>query len=307
MHKYQADGALGSSWHPYVQPDGTVAPPIQEDETAIALFIFAQYYERHPDQTILSEYYPRMVKPMADFLCRYIDPTTGLPKSSYDLWEERFLTTTYTTALVYRALLSASQLAELYGSQSDAVHWQSTADDIGVKAQLHLYDEPTKALRKGLNVTPDKKIIYDNTMDASAVFGAYFCGLFGITSEVMTSSIAALKQRLSMPQPDVPGIARYENDAYNRVSREIPGNPWFITSLWLAQYDNETNQPKEVERLLEWCEAAMMTSGVLPEQVNPYSGEYVSVAPLCWSQSEYVSTVLDVIAHKQRGSGTLRT
>ena len=34
MHKYRADGALGSSWHPYVHGN-TVAPPIQEDETAL--------------------------------------------------------------------------------------------------------------------------------------------------------------------------------------------------------------------------------------------------------------------------------
>ena len=37
MHKYRADGALGSSWHSYVH-DGVIAPPIQEDETALSLF-----------------------------------------------------------------------------------------------------------------------------------------------------------------------------------------------------------------------------------------------------------------------------
>jgi GH15 family glucan-1,4-alpha-glucosidase len=39
MHKYRADGALGSSWHPYLHADGTVSAPIQEDETALVLFV----------------------------------------------------------------------------------------------------------------------------------------------------------------------------------------------------------------------------------------------------------------------------
>jgi hypothetical protein len=37
----------------------------------------------------------------------------------------------------------------------------------------------------------------------------------------------------------VGGLARYENDYYHRVSNDIaavPGNPWFICTLWLADY-----------------------------------------------------------------------
>lgn len=44
MHKYRADGALGSSWHPYLHADGTVSAPIQEDETALVLFVFSEFY-----------------------------------------------------------------------------------------------------------------------------------------------------------------------------------------------------------------------------------------------------------------------
>ena len=37
----------------------------------------------------------------------------------------------------------------------------------------------------------------------------------------------------------VGGVARYENDYYHRISNDIaavPGNPWFICTLWLADY-----------------------------------------------------------------------
>jgi GH15 family glucan-1,4-alpha-glucosidase len=99
MHKYRADGALGSSWHPYVH-DGVVAPPIQEDETALVLFVFAQYFKMHPNDNLIKDFYSDMIVPMADFLAEYIDETTGLPKASYDLWEQVFMTTTYTVAVV---------------------------------------------------------------------------------------------------------------------------------------------------------------------------------------------------------------
>ncbi|HEU5122355.1 MAG TPA: glycoside hydrolase family 15 protein, partial [Candidatus Saccharimonadales bacterium] len=89
MHKYRADGALGSSWHAYVHhEDGSIAPPIQEDETALTLFLFAQYYHMHPSPRLLHEFYHTMITPMANFLATYIDEMTGLPKASYDLWEQ---------------------------------------------------------------------------------------------------------------------------------------------------------------------------------------------------------------------------
>ncbi len=94
MHKYRADGALGSSWHPYVHDHGVTAPPIQEDETALTLFVFSQFYHVSGNDAMLKEFYEPMVLPMADFLAHYVDPRTGLPKPSYDLWEEQFKTTT---------------------------------------------------------------------------------------------------------------------------------------------------------------------------------------------------------------------
>ena len=42
MHKYFSDGSLGPSWHPYVHGTSASAP-IQEDETAIVLFMLAEF------------------------------------------------------------------------------------------------------------------------------------------------------------------------------------------------------------------------------------------------------------------------
>src|SRR5690606_35023192 len=83
MHKYRADGALGSSWHSYVHPDGTVAPPIQEDETALVVFVFVQYYQLSKDNSLIKNFFHSMIKPMADWMSEFVEEETGLPKQSY--------------------------------------------------------------------------------------------------------------------------------------------------------------------------------------------------------------------------------
>ena len=46
FHKYNPDGTVGSSWHPYIV-QGSRRLPIQEDETALVLFALWKDYTRH--------------------------------------------------------------------------------------------------------------------------------------------------------------------------------------------------------------------------------------------------------------------
>lgn len=297
-HKYQPDGSLGASWHGYMHEGGIVAAPIQEDETAIVLFVFAQFYDIHKDNKLLREFllrdfYDSMVRPMADFLSSYVDETTGLPKPSYDLWEERFVISTYTTSVVYGSLLAAAGLAELAGDNESAVRWRASADDMQSNAQKHLYSQDKKNFYSNVSVV-NGEITKDERIDSSAVFGVFMFGLYPFDSSEVKTSMDIMKNALKMPQDDVPGLARYESDRYCRVSDEITGNPWFITSLWLAQYYIETDQHDEAIKIIRWTKSHMMPTGVLAEQINPFTGQSVSVAPLTWSQAEYASTLLDL-------------
>ncbi len=299
-HKYQSDGSLGASWHGYMHEGGVTAPPIQEDETAIVLFVFSQFYDTHKDNKLLRDFllrdfYDSLVRPTADFLSSYIDPSTGLPKPSYDLWEERFIISTYTTSTVYAALVSAASLADAAGDSESAVRWRASAEDMRTSAHKHLFNTDRGVFYGGLKVV-DETIQKDDRIDSAAIYGSFMFGMYPLDSEEVHSSVAAMLQTLKMPQADVLGLARYENDQYYRVSGDIPGNPWFITALWLAQYYIETDQNEEALKLIRWSKDHMMDTGVLPEQLNPYSQQYISVAPLTWSQAEYVSTLLDLIS-----------
>lgn len=292
MHKYRSDGALGSSWHPYIH-GGSVGPPIQEDETAGVLFIFAQFYMQYQDKELLGEYYDSMVQPMADFLNDYIDAVTGLPKPSYDLWEEVYQTTTYTTAITYAALLSAADLAEAMHDESSAVKWRSTAEDIQIAAGKHLFNHQRRAFRKGLSVI-DGAVHYDDTIDSSSLYGVMMYNLFPLEGDEVTAAVASLEAAFGA-SASRPGVPRYENDRYHRKSDTAPSNWWVITSLWLGQYYGMTDRPERLVAVIEWAQKHADSSGILPEQIDPTNDTFVSVAPLTWSHAEYVSSLLDTI------------
>jgi GH15 family glucan-1,4-alpha-glucosidase len=293
MHKYQADGALGSSWHPYVHEYGIVAPPIQEDETALVVFLVGQYFAVQDDKRMLKELYGALVFPMANFLATYIDETTKLPRPSYDLWERVFMTTTYTTSVVYAGLLAAVDLAEKVGESEDAVRWQAAADDMREAAHHVLFNDKKGYFYRGV-LHHDNEYTYDEEIDTSAFYGAFMFGLFELDSSQIKTAHQTLLDTYSISGREPQGVLRYAHDDYNVVDPASLGNPWFITTLWFAQYNMEIGNDKLANEYVRWVSEKALPSGVLSEQINPFTNEFVSVAPLAWSQAEFVNTLLDM-------------
>ena len=301
MHKYQADGAIGSSWHPYVHGSMS-APPIQEDETALVLFMFAQFYHLHPTKALLDEFYDSFVKRMADFMASYTEETTHLPRPSYDLWEENFLTTTYTTATVYAALEAAAELAEVADDKDSAVKWRTAADDIRQAARKYLYNRDRKSFYKAVTVV-EGAVEYNDVVDTSAFFGAFMYGLFDVESEEVASTFATIKNIFG--KDSSVGLPRYEHDEYHRLDSSSLGNWWIITTLWSAQYYIETGEKDKAKEVIDWVLSLVPPTGILSEQVNPKDSTMMSVAPLAWSHAEYMATLLDLITDtKNDGSKT---
>lgn len=287
-HKYQADGALGSSWHPYIHPGKPSSPPIQTDETAAVVFLFGQYYRLHGDEDLLKNYYGTLVKPLANFLAMFIGDDK-LPKPSYDLWEQKYLTTTYTAALTHAALLEAASLAEHADDEESAVRWLSVAEDM-YDARDIFYDEETQYFIKGF-VRTDDGIEMDKTIDSSSLFGVFMYGYFDMDDSRVTTSYETMKRELVL---DDVAVVRYRADEYHKSSEEI-ANPWPVTSLWFAQYALENNDQQQAEKILDWVTSLMGPSGALAEQYVPHTNQYRSVNPLTWSQAEYLSALLDMI------------
>lgn len=295
MHKYWADGGLGSSWHAYLH-DGEYARPIQEDETAVVLFVFAQFYAVHKDAALLADFYESMVVPMADFMTDFVDKSTGLPMPSYDLWEEVLLTTTYTTATVFGALTAAAELADASQDKANAVKWRLAADGIYDAAHKHLFNDEKKAFYKGISITK-AGTKPDDTIDLSSFFGAFIFGLFPTDSKELQATHQTIIDVFGKDGKTF-GLPRYENDMYQRRDN-APPNPWFITSLWLAQYAIEFDQHDRAQEILDWVKAHASETELLSEQIDPTNDQRTSVEPLSWSHAEYISTLLDASGAKK--------
>ncbi len=296
MHKYRADGALGSSWHPYVHGD-TVAPPIQEDETALVVFVFVQFYNLSKDSTLIKDFYHSMIKPMANFMAEFIDETTGLPKPTYDLWEERYMINTHTTSVTYAGLLAASELATVAGDEESAVKWRNAADDVQHAAHKHLFNEARQVFYRGVSVE-NGEVKYDETIDTAAIFSAFMFGLFGAESHELKASIATTAKVFGTSSEN-PGLPRYENDEYRRSDPSINGNWWYITTLWQAQYDIDQGNIDSAHSIIKWVHEHMLTTGMMGEQINPLTHEVIAPAPLTWSHAEYLGTLIDLLGRER--------
>lgn len=290
MHKYQPDRAIGSTWHPMLHGNRRELP-IQEDETAVVVYMLGEFYEHSKDEDFVRNLYNTLIQPAANFMADFIDPQTNLPHASYDLWEEKFLTHTYTAAVTYQALLVAADFAEQFEYPDDAVKWREVAEKI-----LHgsgvFFDPERKLIRKGYLLLPEESLSFDNTLDVSSLYGVMMFGLYRST-DVLQQTVTAIENIL-LDQSPAGGSPRYEHDHYFEADTAYQGNPWFVTTLWIAQYYARTKQPAKAKQYIKWTLERSLPSGILSEQVHPISSQPISVAPLVWSHAELINTILDI-------------
>jgi len=292
---YNPDGSLASNWHSWLVA-GKEVLPIQEDSTALTLWALWIHYQSLNDVEFIRPLYSTLIKKSADFLVRYRDPQTLLPLPSYDLWEERYALHTYTVASVIAGLRAAANFANLFQDTSLAEKYDSAADEMTGGIKHHLYHDDLKRFaRSGTRI--DKGYELDEVIDISLLSLATL-GILDPKDPRMIETANAVREQLWL-KTSVEGCARYQGDLYQRAEdspQDIPGNPWFISTLWLAEYfiDQAENQQQLQATLpyFEWCGKNALPSGVLAEQVHPVSGSPLCVSPLTWSHSAFVWTVL---------------
>lgn len=289
MHKYQPDRAIGSTWHPLVQERRSELA-IQEDETAGVIYMLGEFYAHSHDRDFVQELYGKLIQPAANFMCQFVDEQTGLPHASYDLWEEKFLTTSYTSALVVQALLVAADFAEIFDYPDDDVRWRETASHIEGRLETFFRNE-VGYLAKGFLLKPGGELEFDNTLDASSAYaGMLYMDAKQFGDQVSQTFSSVEQQMLDKNQSG--GCPRYPGDNYFRQTDQ--SNPWFITTLWLAQNYLRQGDEDKTRHYLDWTMDHAQPSGVLSEQIHPDTGGALSVMPLVWSHADFINTVLDL-------------
>lgn len=299
LHKYNPDGTLASSWHPWVR-DGRKDLPIQEDETALVLWALWRHFQKWKDVEYIKPLYRSLIIRAADFLVTYRHQDTGLPKTSYDLWEERRGVLAFTVSAVWAGLMAAANFAKAFGETEAADRYVKTADQMKAGAESALYQPELKRFVRMVNRKKDQSWDYDQTIDSS-MYGLWYFGMFAPDDPRIVRTMKAIQDRLTV-KTAVGGLSRYENDYYHQQSQDIanvPGNPWFICTLWVAEWTIATAKTradlKPAVSLLEWCVQHGLPSGVLAEQVHPSTHAPLSVSPLTWSHATFVAAVLEYI------------
>ncbi len=306
LQHYNPDGSVASNWHSWLV-DGEEVLPIQEDSTALLLWALWLYYECSKDLEFIRPLYETFVLRCADFLTSYRDPQTGLPEPSYDLWEERFGVHMFTVSAVIAGLRAAAKFAGVFQDAGRVKAYESVANEMAAGLSACLFDEQQQRYARSGYRRPDGYEL-DRVIDVS-LLGLVTLETFPPGDPRVAATVEAVRQQLGLQTP-IGGVARYTDDNYQReedVPRDVPGNPWFIATLWVA--DTIIAGAQTLEQLhdavpyLQWCVRNALPSGVLAEQVHPLTGAPLSVSPLTWSHSAFVWTVLAYVDKYQSFCG----
>jgi GH15 family glucan-1,4-alpha-glucosidase len=297
--------------------------PIQQDETALVLWALRQHFETFKDVEFIKPLYNALIAQPAAWMLGYVD-SNGLPRPSWDLWEERRGVHTFTVAATIGALQAAALFARDFGDTERAAANEAGAERMREAMLRHLWNPEMSCFARmatpveeaggggagpmygkgGTPVVSGYRL--DMTRD-SANYALFAFGAFRAGNPMVASEMESLFKRLWV-KTAVGGCARYERDYYHMVERDqveaVPGNPWVICTLWHAQHRIAVARTIEELRgampILEWAAERARESGVLAEQYHPYTGEQISVSPLTWSHATVVTTVVQYLRkHEQ--------
>lgn len=298
MHRHYSSGHWGPSW-------GLV----QVDETGSILYGMAVHTRLSGGADFARQVWPS-VQRAGDWLVGNMDPETGLPLPSVDLWEERTAELSYSSAAVYAGLLAAAELAELVGEGMKAAQYRVAAAALQeailrefaraegflrgrfLKVEEQRFQEaqaagrPVRA-RVGAKGHAIYELAEDPVADVSLLGIAYPFGAVRVDDPVMVRTVQRLVERLWSSVAG--GMLRYEGDHYRGGQ-----NPWVLGTLWLGLYEARAGRSGRAREILEWAVARQSETGLLPEQVDPQSGRPVWVLPLTWSHAMYVLLALEL-------------
>jgi len=161
----------------------------------------------------------------------------------------------------------------------------------------HLSDPELKRLIKGIYLNGERDITID-----SSITTIFACGVLDAKDNMVKNTMDSLVKELWV-KTQVGGLARYKNDNFRRVSIDTAGNPWFISTIRLARWQiavaSSLDDLARSMELLKWATKNALPSGVLAEQLDPYSGNPVSAAPLLWSHAEFVIAAGECVSKHQ--------
>lgn len=296
LQRYWTDGSLAPAWSLH-----------QIDETGAVLFAYDAAWRELGDEELDRDLWPS-ARAAAEFLCHFLDPKTGLPLPSVDLWEERDGQHAYSAAAVYGGLAAAAAMASRHEPRL-ASRYAGAAARVRAGIEQELWSEERgRYLRSRWVGRPDqdgrpvpaifeRDLPYpsraagsadpeDPRLDSSLLGLAWPFRAVDPRSPRMRATVEALTTALVLPDG---GVLRYQGDGY------AGGNPWILVTLWLGLYYRQVGERARWRRCVEYALARATPLGLLPEQVTR-DGRPAWVLPLAWSHALFILAVRPELA-----------
>ncbi|HEY5218932.1 MAG TPA: glycoside hydrolase family 15 protein, partial [Gemmatimonadaceae bacterium] len=201
-HKYNPDGTLASTWQSYLR-DGKPVLPIQEDETALVVWALWHNFRKFQNVEGTAPYYRSLVTRPADFMLGFVDQDTGLPKPSFDLWEERWGVHAFTVAAVIAGLRAAGELSQTFGETERATRYRAGADRMLTAFRSIMWNDREQRFARMATPTPTGYTL-DMTMDSS-LFGLVEMDVLPPNDPQFESTVRQVAARLRV-NTDIGGI-----------------------------------------------------------------------------------------------------
>jgi glucoamylase len=298
------------SWQQRYHMDGNLAPSwgLQIDETGTLVWGMLQHYQATGDVCFLESMW-ESAKKAVTYMLEFMDPDTGLPRPSYDLWEERVGEHTYSSAAVYGGIRAAAEIGSILGKDPLLLEgWMSAAEDLKEAILRNLWKEEKgcflRSVRTKLNpwgsehsphtvvIKANPKEYYrdvtleDPMVDISLLGISIPFGVLDVEDPKVASTVAVIEKMLTSHNG---GIRRYEWDGY------IGGNPWILTTLWVALYYAKKKEYQKARGYFEWAVKGRTELDLLPEQVDRDNGKPAWVIPLTWSHAMFVLVLFELL------------
>jgi GH15 family glucan-1,4-alpha-glucosidase len=188
------------------------------------------YFARSRDvETIKPLYRPLAIR-AANWLCDYRDPRTGLPRPSYDLWEERFGIHAWTLGTVFGGLQAAANLAEAFGETDLAGKYRGVAADLRLQTDRHLWRDSVGRFVRTLYRKDAGELEPDVTIDASLA-GLYRFGMYAPDDPRIVATMQAIHDRLWLKTGTIRSVRMWRMFPETLGSSAPPGSrsgisPW---------------------------------------------------------------------------------
>ncbi len=207
--------------------------------------------------------------------------------TGFDLWEEREGQHFFALVCAYGALLRGTK----YAMTPEATLLYERATQVAVGLAHEFFNEAHTLPARTRH--PDGAL--DFTPDASLLACLYPVPEFPLPQDTKLNIFSELRKSLAFGC----GYRRYPNDPYRS------GGCWPLVGLWfglsLGSLAEQPAQQPNIKEILQQAAAASNPLGLLPEQVDPHSGEPSWIVPLGWSHAFFLQ-----LSHRLQKSNDLQ-